>query len=446
MSEDEGKIRAIAFYLPQFHAIPENDEWWGKGFTEWTNVKNAKPLFFGHQQPHEPTDELGYYDLEHDPDIQEKQAQMAREHGIYGFCYYHYWFHGKKLLEKPLQRILESGKPDFPFCVCWANETWSRRWDGQDHEILIEQKFSPEDDVEYIKELIPYFKDKRYIRINGRPLLAVWRSEKLPDSQATIRIWQLEMEKAGLPRPYLVRIASHLGDVDPEEYGFDASVEFAPDWRNIGRMILEDGYENFPKIKSETAGFTDLKIFDYEATIENTLAKPLPSYKLFRGVFPSWDNTARRGEMGTVFINSTPENFEYFLRRQISNTLKSFAGEERLLFINAWNEWGEGCHLEPDKIHGKKYLEICKTLMSESNENILMSSAEDKQIMRLERHLQEKTRLEGILRGKADFNDRAMSEIEDLKREILVMKSSKFWKFRNMYLGLKAKLLTIRKT
>lgn len=430
MSEDEGKIRAIAFYLPQFHAIPENDEWWGKGFTEWTNVKKAKPLFYGHQQPHVPTDELGYYDLEYDPDIQERQAQMAREHGIYGFCYYYYWFHGKRLLEKPLDRILESGKPDFPFCVCWANETWSRRWDGQDHEILIEQQFSAEDDADFIRNLIPFFKDARYIKIDGRPFLAVWRSEKLPNPKGTVAIWREEMKKAGLPMPYLVRVSSHVGDLDPAEHDFDAVIEFAPDWGNSGDHIPLPEIDKRKESELLTSGPNELKIFDYETTIRNTVAKKLPPYKLFRGVFPSWDNTARRGENGTVFVNSSPENFSYFLKRQIRNTLAVFTGDERLLFVNAWNEWAEGCHLEPDTLYGKKYLEICKDVLSKNNKEILELSSEERQIQQLESLAVENIRLrESLKQAESDVRTKH-AELFQKEKMIDFVTSSKYWKLR----------------
>ncbi|MDJ0634982.1 MAG: glycoside hydrolase family 99-like domain-containing protein [Xenococcaceae cyanobacterium MO_188.B29] len=185
-------IKAIAFYLPQYHPIPENDKWWGKGFTEWTSVAKAKPLFKDHYQPHLPAD-LGFYDLRL-PEVRQAQADLAREYGIYGFCYYHYWFNGKRLLERPFNEVLESGKPDFPFCLCWANENWTRRWDGQDREILIEQKYSVVDDREHIKSLISAFKDPRYIKIDGKPLFLIYRVNSLPDPSLTQKIWREEVD------------------------------------------------------------------------------------------------------------------------------------------------------------------------------------------------------------------------------------------------------------
>lgn len=434
MNKDSEKVRAIAFYLPQFHPIPENDKWWGEGFTEWTNVRKSKSLFKGHYQPHEPSDEIGYYDLLETKGIHEKQADLARDHGIYGFCYYYYWFHGKRLLEKPLVRMLESGKPNFPFCVCWANETWSRRWDGQDHEILMEQTFSLQDDIEFIKGLIPFFKDPRYIKIGNRPLLAVWRAEKLPDPKKTIEIWKTELEKEGIPAPYLVQIASHVGDTDPSEHGFDAAVEFAPDWRNIGNPIpIEDMGEKVEELGSSES-LSHLKIYDYETTLNNMLGKVSPPYKLFRGVFPSWDNTPRRGENGTVFINSSPEGFRYFLRGQLRNTLVNFKGDERLLFINAWNEWAEGCHLEPDKMYGKRYLEICKELLEMKEEDILKLTFEERKIKDLKIMVEKQAREREILREDIEKNTKILSQLEEENR---FMRSSKFWKLRNMWEGVK---------
>jgi len=191
------KIRAIALYLPQFHPVPENDEWWGRGFTEWRNVAKAKALFPGHYQPHLPAD-LGFYDLRL-PEVREAQAELASQHGIHGFCYYHYWFNGRRILERPFNEVLESGKPDFPFCLCWANENWTRVWDGGERNVLLEQHYSFEDDLAHIRSLIPAFKDPRYIRINGKPLFLVYRTELLPDPAKTAALWQKEAIKAGLP-------------------------------------------------------------------------------------------------------------------------------------------------------------------------------------------------------------------------------------------------------
>jgi glycosyltransferase involved in cell wall biosynthesis len=364
--KNDKEVKAIAFYLPQFHPIPENDMWWGKGFTEWTNVRKAKPLFSGHYQPHVPTAELGYYDLR-DSEIREKQAQMAKEYGIYGFCYYYYWFNGKKLLETPLQEVIKSGMPEFPFCVCWANENWTRRWDGREKEVLISQKHSDEDDSNFIRELMPILKDHRYIRIDGRPLLIVYRTELLPNVKKTAEIWREAARAAGIGELHLARVESFESGMDPKNIGFDSAIEFAPDWKNMGDPINHDRWSKFSKLVKDFPEESGVNIFDYEEMVRRMTRKKTPSYELFRGVFPSWDNYARRGDSATIFAGSDPEIFEYFLRKQIQYTVKYRKESERLIFLNAWNEWGEGCHLEPDQQYGKGFLEICEKYIQSTN-------------------------------------------------------------------------------
>ena len=228
-------VKLIAFYLPQFHPIPENDRWWGKDFTEWTNVRKAPKVFPGHYQPHEPSD-LGYYDLRN-AEAREAQAKLAKEYGIYGFCYYHYWFNGKCLLNYPIDENLRSGKPDLPFCICWANEDWTRVWDGKTGEILIKQDYSEEDDYEHIKNLIKYFKDERYIKINGKVLFLVYRASRIPNPLRTTSIWREEAKKAGIEL-YLCRVESSSEKrEDPAAIGFDAAVEFQPDWEKLPEQI-----------------------------------------------------------------------------------------------------------------------------------------------------------------------------------------------------------------
>ena len=205
-------MKLIAFYLPQFHPIPENDKWWGAGFTEWTNVRRSKPNFAGHVQPNLPT-ELGFYDLR-DAEVMQKQAKLAREHGIFGFCYYYYWFNGKRLLETPVDRMLASGQPDFPFCLCWANENWTRRWDGQESEVLMHQEYSDAADEQFIRDILPFLRDRRYIRVNGKPLLMVYRVDKLPDAKQTAERWRRVATSNGLPGLHLTAVQS-FGIVDP---------------------------------------------------------------------------------------------------------------------------------------------------------------------------------------------------------------------------------------
>jgi lipopolysaccharide biosynthesis protein len=341
-------IRAIAIYLPQFHPIPENDRWWGQGFTEWTNVRRGQPRFAGHYQPHVPGP-LGYYDLR-DASARAAQAALARQYGITGFCYYHYWFNGKRLLETPLTEVLRSGQPDFPFCVCWANENWTRRWDGHDQEVLMAQTYSDEDSAALIRELLPTFRDERYIRVNGKPLFLVYRTGLLPDPKRAAEIWREEARRAGVGDLYLVRVETglHGPEPRPEDLGFDAAMEFAPNWRGIGNHLHDVGGQPVP---------SDVRVHDYRTTARNHLSRPMPEYTLFRGVFPSWDNSVRRKHGATVFAHTSPQLYAYWLSTVAAQTLQHRAGDERIVFINAWNEWAEGCHLEPDQKNGFAYLE-----------------------------------------------------------------------------------------
>lgn len=353
------QVKLISFYLPQYHPIPENDEWWGKGFTEWTNVAKAKPLFPGHYQPHIPAD-LGFCDLRL-LETREAQAELAREYGIHGFCYYHYWFNGKRILERPFSEVLASGKPDFPFCLCWANENWTRVWDGGDRHILLEQKHGDEDDAAHIKSLIPSFQDKRYIRVNGRPLFLVYRTELFPDIARTARIWRDAAAQAGLGGLYLARVEGFEANVDPHSIGFDAAVEFAPDWRNMGILRNRSWiYRWLAAIGVVPRAYIDNGIREYQGMVDLMLRKPEPNFTRFRCVTPGFDNSSRRSKKAAIFVGSTPEKYEAWLREVIARSLKKHRGDERLVFINAWNEWGEGNHLEPDLKWGRAYLEATR--------------------------------------------------------------------------------------
>ena len=342
------ETRLIAFYLPQFHPIPKNDTWWGKGFTEWTNVAMAKPLFPGHNQPHRPG-ELGFYDLRL-PEARKAQADLAREYGIHGFCYYHYWFNGKRLLETPLQEILKSGEPDFPFCLCWANENWTRTWDGGENDILMEQKYSEEDDLNHIRFLCEVFRDRRYIRIHGRPLFLVYRANRLPDPLKSTTTWREVARKLGVGEIYLCRVESSPDEhTDPKELGFDAAVEFQPDGTMLSRDLRD---ERFP----------DMAAFKYEKIVDRMLSKVPPPYRRFSCVIPSWDNTPRRKRNALFFTESSPDQYGRWLRNVID--IRNDRGEEEnLVFINAWNDWGEGSHLEPDERFGRAYLEATKSAL-----------------------------------------------------------------------------------
>ena len=358
--------RLIAFYLPQYHPIPENDEWWGVGFSDWRKVSAAKPLISGHYQPHEPASDLGYYDLR-DEDARVAQAELARRYGIEGFCYYHYWFNGQRLLERPLQAVLDSGKPEFPFCVCWANENWTRRWDGQEKEILIRQEYSEEDDRQHIISLLPILQDERYIRVNGKPLLLIYRTEIMPDPARTAEIWREEARSHGVGEIFLCRVES-FSKCDPASINFDAAVEFAPDWANTGPQLGADSelLEGVGDRDGVQAACENHMLFEYQGLADAMTAKQAPDYKWLRCVTPSWDNTARRKKDACVFLESEPEKYKSWLGLALDDTDERLLGEERIVFVNAWNEWAEGNHLEPDQKFGDGYLEATREALSSS--------------------------------------------------------------------------------
>jgi lipopolysaccharide biosynthesis protein len=355
-------MRTIAFYLPQFHPIPENDEWWGPGFTEWRNVAKARPLFPGHYQPHLPGD-LGFYDLRV-PEVREAQAALAREHGISGFCYYHYWFNGRRVLERPFAEVLASGKPDFPFCLCWANENWTRVWDGGEKNVLLQQHYSAEDDLAHIRSLIPALADPRYIRVDGRPLLLVYRTELLPEPARTAERWRAEAAKAGVGDLYLARVENFVSGIDPASVGFDAAVEFAPLGAQVGKVKFRGAmHRSLARMGLLSQAYTENRVSTYRALMAGMLAKPDPGFKRFRCVTPMWDNTARRRTGATVYTGSTPELYETWLGEVARQTIAKFPPDEQIVFVNAWNEWAEGCHLEPDLQWGHRYLEATKTAL-----------------------------------------------------------------------------------
>ncbi len=369
-SEDTNKNlstipRLIAFYLPQYHPIPENDEWWGKGFTEWTNVTKTVPRFPGHYQPHRPAD-LGFYDLRL-AEAREAQAELAQEYGIHGFCYYHYWFNGRRVLERPFNDVLASGRPRLPFCLCWANENWTKRWDGLDQQVLLGQQYSPEDDLAHITSLFPAFEDDRYIRVNTKPLFLVYHTKHLPDAAKTAEVWRQAAYKAGIGELYLVRVESQNTRINPEAIGFDAAVEFAPDWDKRGPALYQRRPQRWlHKVGLMSKSYMVNHVTDYEVLVENMLKKPAPDYKRFLGAVPSWDNSARRAQGAVILRNASPRKYEYWLRQVVAKTLNRFEGDERLIFINAWNEWAEGCHLEPDQMFGHQYLEATKRALMQT--------------------------------------------------------------------------------
>lgn len=346
----EKAVRVICFYLPQFHPIPENDAWWGNGFTEWSNVRPAIPQFEGHYQPHVPDNHIGYYNLL-DRDVQAKQIELAKQYGIEGFCFYLYWFSGKRLLEQPIDNYLNDPSLDLPFCVCWANENWSRRWDGLEDDLLMVQHYSVEDDLNFISNIAKYLRDPRYIRVDGKPLLLIYRPNLFPDMKATSKRWRDWCLANGYGEIYLAYPQS-FECVDPEIYGFDAAVEFPPN--NSSPPNITAG------VKPVVENFRST-VYDWRVFIDRSERYLDPGYKLFRGVCPSWDNTARKKNKGTVFHNSCPKLFTRWLTNAFTDTLTRFDNpDERIVFINAWNEWAEGAHLEPDQRYGYAWLQAVK--------------------------------------------------------------------------------------
>ena len=348
---ESGRVRTIAFYLPQFHPIPENDRWWGKGFTEWRNVGKARPNFVGHYQPRVPAD-LGYYDLRV-PEVMDAQAELARRYGIHGFCYYYYWFAGRRLLEAPLERMLATGRPDLPFCLCWANENWTRRWDGKDAEILMAQAHSDADDVAVIRDLIRFLRHPNYIRVNGRPLLVVYRVTAFPDFARTASTWRRICREEGVGEVYLALVESFemvFDEVDPARFGCDAAVEFPP--HGLAEQRPPSGGVTNPRFDGTVADYRDLAVA--------YCSRPSAPYVRFRGVIPGWDNTARRQDHSWCFENATPGAFEAWMEHAVAGTRRARVGDERLVFVNAWNEWAEGAYLEPDTRFGHTFLEAVR--------------------------------------------------------------------------------------
>lgn len=355
------QARIIVFYLPQFHPIPENDDWWGEGFTEWRNVVKARPLFQGHYQPHLPAD-LGFYDLRV-PEVRQAQADLAGEYGIEGFCYWHYWFNGKRLLERPFNEVLASGQPDFPFCLAWANETWSRRWLGEERDILQEQTYSLEDDPNHARWLTKVLSDPRCIRVQGRPLFMIYRPRDLPDPKRTTDVFREECVRSGIAEPYLLGINAHCTDLDCRTVGFDGTLDFEP---QLGILpdFLHDGVKISKLVRNLKFGLIspELKIYDYPSARQamRSEERDFPTYPC---IFVGWDNTPRRGHNGIVIVNSTPDSFASGLSDMVRSVLDK-PYDDRLVFVNAWNEWAEGNHLEPDLENGRKFLEAVKRMNS----------------------------------------------------------------------------------
>lgn len=357
MSDNEKSIRAIAFYLPQFHPIPENDKWWEKGFTEWTNVGKAYPLFPGHYQPKLPS-ELGYYDLRV-PETRLAQADLAKEYGIEGFCYWHYWFgHGKRLLQRPFDEVLASGEPDFPFCLAWANESWRGFFHGiKTKETLIDQLYPGEEDyVAHFELVLPAFLDSRYITVDGKPLFLIYHPlDNSVEVKRFMDVWRALAIKNGLKGIYFIGQTYHLDDErkELEDMGFDA----------INTVRLFD-YEHkrrslFRRARFLHNVFNMPWIVDYRKASRFFIAPQDAEEGIVPTVIPNWDHTPRSGKRGLVLHRANPANFELHLQ-DVVTCVRHKPHEHRLAFVKSWNEWAEGNYLEPDRRFGRAYLEILK--------------------------------------------------------------------------------------
>jgi hypothetical protein len=350
--------RLLAFYLPQYHPIPENDQWWGPGFTEWTNVVRARPLFRGHLQPHLPS-ELGFYDLRV-PETRLAQAELARAHGIEAFCYWHYWFAGKRLLERPFAEVLASGAPDFPFCLGWANQTWSGIWHGAPGRLLIEQTYPGEaDDRAHFEALRPAYADRRYLTVEGRPLFLVYRPAQLPDQRRFTDLWRDLAARAGLPGLFLV--GQQDGDWRAHEHGFDARVPLdPPKRRRFGPAARLSRFAARTRrwVRETSPDDDGPEVFDYPEAYADACTGALADDEVPL-VISNWDNTPRCGRRGYVLANATPGALGDYLRRAISQVAHRPASR-RLVLLKSWNEWAEGNYLEPDEEFGRQRLECVR--------------------------------------------------------------------------------------
>ena len=352
-------MKFISFYLPQFHEIPENNEWWGKGFTEWTNTKRAKALFKGHEQPKEPLND-NYYDLSN-VDTLRWQTDLAKKYGVYGFCFYHYWFNGKKLLEKPAEILLEHQEIQFPFCLCWANHTWSRAWDGKNNDILIEQKYGDQaGQIEHFEYLMKFFSDERYIKINGKPVMVIYDASSIPECDSMLELWnQMAKGKGMAGIEFLEMLSSH--NSGSSWTGFDGKIEFEPMYTIRHKIpFLRAAQRPMRRLINKAFQRIGLKKhllnrIDYDYIWNNIINRiRKDADKTYLGAFIDWDNCARRGKDGLIVDGASAPKFKHYLHKQVALSKKEY------IFINAWNEWAEGCYLEPDKINGYSYLEAIK--------------------------------------------------------------------------------------
>ncbi len=352
--------RVIAFYLPQFHPTPENDRWWGRGFTEWTNVASAKPLFKGHEQPRVPAD-LGFYDLRL-PEARIAQAEMAVSFGVEGFCYWHYWFGGRRMLERPFNEVLKSGQPDFPFCLGWANHSWSGIWKDEPHRVLIDQTYPGEaDDRAHFEYLLDAFCDHRYIKVDGKPVFVIFKPTDVPDAKKRFDFWRKLASQAGLKGLHIVGI-NMLDFKNAAELGLDAIIMSTLAVTNSANPVLNEASRIVWGIRRKLA-LGGPRIVEYREAIKHLVPDlNLLDCEAYPCVFPNWDNTPRKGRKGLVLANSTPHLFETHLQDAV-HAIADREDEHKLIFLKSWNEWAEGNYLEPDTKWGLQYLEALKRVV-----------------------------------------------------------------------------------
>jgi len=355
-------IRSLALYLPQFHPVQENDEWWGKGFTEWTNVTKAKPLYRNHWQPRLPAD-LGFYDLRL-AEAREAQAELAKSYGVYGFCYWHYWFAGRRIIERPFTDVVQLKKPDFPFCIAWANQTWSGTWHGlSNKKILIEQTYPGREDFEkHFYSMLDAFTDKRYIEVNGNKLVFVFRPMDMPSPQLFTSTWQELAIKNNLKGFHFVGM--HMPqDWDFKSYGYQAFSEAGPLLYkyDTSSVVINKLFHRLFNVDIQSVKRKKLKlplVVPYKSYVDGypENAKTPHEYPM---IYPGWDNTPRSGADGWLFENSTPELFRQLCVKAFKETENKCA-EEKIVLLKSWNEWAEGNYLEPDRVYGHQYLAAYK--------------------------------------------------------------------------------------
>ena len=361
------KPRLIAYYLPQYHPIPENDEWWGKGFTEWTNVKKAKPLFKGHEQPRVPAD-LGYYDLR-DPEVREAQAQLAREAGIEGFCYWHYWFAGRRLLERPFDEVLQSGRPDYPFCLGWANASWTGTWYDAADRILVEQTYPGiEDHKAHFQSLLPAFQDHRYIKVDGKPVFLIFQPSDL--DKGTIDLWQEMAIASGLPGLYFTGIVKNHAEAEAaQKNGFSACTISRTNGRGTRLPRLQRSFNSLFGHKRAATLYQQIfrkpfHIYEGKNLLPYVDMEDIPGFDFFPCVMPGWDNTPRAGLNGHVWTGTSPKLVGEHLRKAIER-IRDLQPEHQIIIIKSWNEWAEGNYLEPDRRFGHGYLQAIREVIND---------------------------------------------------------------------------------